>query len=289
MDEILKVKNLTKKYKDFYLDNLSFDLPKGTITGLIGENGSGKTTLIKSLLNLVNYDAEEILFWDQSLKNNIGLREKIGVVFDDISFNEVLTPRQVEKISATSYKNWDSKFYRDFLKKYNIPLDKKISSLSKGMKMKLQCALALSHQPNFLILDEVTSGLDPISKEDLLEILFDFIQNDENSILISSHDINELEKLSDYILFISNGKKIFFKSKDDILDNYVIIRSPIEEFNELDRDKVIAYLKRDYHYDVIVDNSLKNQFKEDQIVDKTSLEEFITIYLKGKKNENFNL
>ena len=209
MDAILQVNNLTKQYTDFTLDRVSFSVQKGTIMGLIGENGAGKSTTINAILNLIRKDEGSVTFWGQELSSSKQLKEDVGVVFDGINFYETLTPAKVGKIASAAYKQWDAHLYQDYLKRFQLPVDKEIKSLSKGMKMKLSIAVALSHKPKLLIMDEATSGLDPVMRDDILDVFLDFVQDENHSILMSSHITTDLEKIADYITFIHQGKVLF--------------------------------------------------------------------------------
>ena len=171
MNAILQVENLTKQYADFKLDHVSFSVPKGTIMGLIGENGAGKSTTINAILDLIHKDDGTVTFWGQELSSTKQIKEDVGVVFDGINFYETLTPAKVGKIAGAAYKQWDGHLFQDYLKRFQLPADKEIKSLSKGMKMKLCIAVALSHNPKLLILDEATSGLDPVMRDDILDVI----------------------------------------------------------------------------------------------------------------------
>ena len=212
MDTILQVENLTKQYEGFQLDHVSFDLPKGTIMGLIGENGAGKSTTINAILDLIKKDDGTVTFWGQELASSKQLKEDIGVVFDGINFYETLTPAKVGKISGAAYKQWDEYLYQDYLKRFGLPLDKEIKTLSKGMKMKLCIAVALSHKPKLLILDEATSGLDPVMRDDILDVFLDFVQDENHSILMSSH-ITGFGKGCRLYYFYSSGKSPVLQDK----------------------------------------------------------------------------
>lgn len=224
MDAILQVEKLSKQYRNFRLDNVSFSIPKGAIVGLIGENGAGKSTTISAIVDLIKKDSGTVTFWGRELSSSKQLKEDIGVVFDGVSFYETLTPVKVGKISAAAYKQWDDSLYQDFLNRFQLPGDKEIKAFSKGMKMKLCIAAALSHKPKLLILDEATSGLDPVMRDDILDVFLEFVQDEEHSILMSSHITTDLEKVADYIVFIHQGKVLFFKTKDELRYNYGIIR-----------------------------------------------------------------
>ena len=194
MDEILQIKDLTKKYGDFKLDQVSFSIPKGSIMGLIGENGAGKSTTINAILGLIKKDKGTVRFWGKELDSTIQIKENIGVVFDGINFYETLTPEKVGKICGAAYKQWDNPTYQNLLERFSIPQIKEIKTLSKGMKMKLSIAAALSHRPKLLILDEATSGLDPVMRDDILEIFAGFVKEEGRSILMSSQSTPDLEK-----------------------------------------------------------------------------------------------
>lgn len=285
MEPILQVKNLTKQYQNFKLDKVSFSIPKGTIMGLIGENGAGKSTTINAILDLVKKDEGIVKFWGKELSSDSRrFKEDIGVVFDGINFYETLTPAKVGKISAAAYKQWNDSVYNDYLNKFQLIPNKKIKTFSKGMKMKLCIAIALSHKPKLLILDEATSGLDPVMRDDILDVFLDFVQDENHSILMSSHITTDLEKVADYITFIHEGKVLFCKSKDDLRYNYGVIRCGSAMFNSIDKDDILAYRKNDYQWDVLVDNKSKARQKYKMaVVDGASIDDIFLLYVKGEQ------
>ena len=285
MDVILQVDNLTKQYSDFKLDNVSFSIPKGTIMGLIGENGAGKSTTINAILDLIKKDGGTVTFWGQELTENTKqLKEDIGVVFDGINFYETLTPAKIGKISQAVYSQWDVSLYQGYLKRFALPDDKEVKTFSKGMKMKLCIAVALSHHPKLLILDEATSGLDPVMRDDILDVFLDFVQDENHSILMSSHITTDLEKVADYITFIHQGKVLFCKSKDELRYHYGIIRCGAALFDAIDKSEVLAYRKCDYQWDVLVANkdSARRKYKN-AIVDDASIDDILLLYVKGEQ------
>lgn len=285
MDVILQVDNLTKQYSDFKLDNVSFSIPKGTIMGLIGENGAGKSTTINAILDLIKKDGGTVTFWGQELTENTKqLKEDIGVVFDGINFYETLTPAKIGKISQAAYSQWDVSLYQGYLKRFALPDDKEVKTFSKGMKMKLCIAVALSHHPKLLILDEATSGLDPVMRDDILDVFLDFVQDENHSILMSSHITTDLEKVADYITFIHQGKVLFCKSKDELRYHYGIIRCGASLFDAIDKSEVLAYRKCDYQWDVLVANkdSARRKYKN-AIVDDASIDDILLLYVKGEQ------
>ncbi len=285
MEAILQVENLTKQYPDFKLDHVSFSILKGTIMGLIGENGAGKSTTINAILDLIRKDEGIVTFGGKELSSNPKqIKEDIGVVFDGINFYETLTPAKVGKISAAAYKQWDEAIYNGYLKKFQLASDKEIKTFSKGMKMKLCIAVALSHKPKLLILDEATSGLDPVMRDDVLDVFLDFVQDENHSILMSSHITTDLEKVADYITFIHEGKVLFCKSKDELRYNYGIIRSGAALFDAIDKSEILAYRKCDYQWDVLVADKEKARRKhKTAIVDDASIDDILLLYVKGEQ------
>lgn len=284
MSNILEVKDLTKQYAGFKLDHVSFSVPKGTIMGLIGENGAGKTTTISAILDLIRKDEGTVRFWGQELSSSRQFREDIGVVFDGINFYETLTPAKVGKISGAAYRQWDSSLYRNYLDRFQLPADREIKSMSKGMKMKLCIAIALSHRPKLLILDEATGGLDPVMRDDILDVFLDFVQDEEHSILMSSHITSDLEKIADYITFIHQGKVLFCKTKDELRYRYGIIRCGAAVFDRIDKDEILALRKEDYQWNVLVADKEKARKKyKDAIVDDATIDDIMLLYVKGEQ------
>ena len=284
MDAILQVDNLSKQYAGFRLDKVSFSVPKGTIMGLIGENGAGKSTTINAILDLIKKDGGRITFWGQELASSKQLKEDIGVVFDDINFYNALTPDKVGKISAAAYQQWEDSVYQDFLKRFQLPADKEIKAFSKGMKMKLCIAVALSHKPRLLILDEATSGLDPVMRDDILDVFLEFVQDEDHSILMSSHITTDLEKVADYITFIHQGKVLFCKTKDELRYRYGIIRCGAAFFDRIDKTEILACRKDDYQWNVLVADKEKARRKyRDTVVDDATIDDILLLYVKGEQ------
>ena len=284
MDAILQVNNLTKHYPSFTLDHVTFDLPKGAIMGLIGENGAGKSTTINAILNLIHKDEGSVTFWGEELSSSKPLKEDIGVVLDGINFYETLTPAKVAKISAAAYRQWDESLFQDYMKRFKLPTDKEIKALSKGMKMKLSIAVALSHHPKLLILDEATSGLDPVMRDEILDVFMDFVQDEEHSIIMSSHISTDLEKIADYITFIHQGKVLFCKSKDELRYNYGIIRCGAALFNAIEKEDILTYRKDDYQWNVLVADKEKARKKyKNAVVDDATIDDILLLYVKGEQ------
>ena len=285
MENILEIKNLSKKYNGFELKNVSIELPKGMIMGFIGENGAGKTTTIKSILNVINRDSGEIkIFGLDNKENERKIKEDIGVVLDDSFLSEYLNPSDLNKIMKNIYKNWDEKLYFKYIEDFKLPKEKISKEYSSGMKMKLKIAVALAHHPRLLILDEPTSGLDPVARNEILDIFQEFIQDEEHGIFVSSHITSDLEHIADYITFINNGEIIFTKTRDELLENYGIVKCSEEQFKKIDKKDYIKYKKNRYEYDVLIENKYEFKKKYDiSVIDKPSLEDILLIYIKGEK------
>lgn len=284
MENALEIRQLCKKYDIFRLEEVSFQVPKGSIVGLIGENGAGKSTTMKAALNLIHKDSGEVLYWGKELsENSKELKEDIGVMFDGINFHETLTPQKIGKISAAAYHNWDDSLYQSYLKRFSLPLQKEIKTFSKGMQVKLALAVAMSHKARLLILDEPTSGLDPVVRDDILDVFLDFVQDEEHSILISSHITGDLEKIADYIVFINKGHMILQESKDDLIYRFGIIRCGEKEMEKIDKKDILAKRKSGYQWNILVRDRKAAQSKYPEcIVDQADLEEIMLLYVKGE-------
>ena len=283
MSNILEIKNLKKDYGDFKLNDVSFNVPSGSIVGLIGENGAGKSTTINAILGLIKKDSGTISIFNKQNLDNAD-KEKIGVVFHGSNFPESLSAIKLNNVLKNIYEHWNEKQYLSLLNKLSLPLNKKIKDFSKGMKMKLSIAVALSHHSELLILDEATSGLDPIMRDEILDMFLDFVQDEKNSILVSSHITSDLEKVADYIVFIHDGTIIFSKPKDELLYNYGIIKCGKEQFLQIDKEDIITYRKHDYDWQILVDNKKQIQRKYPKVlIDSVTIDDIMLFYVKGEK------
>lgn len=281
----LTVSGLTKKYKDFTLSDISFAVPQGTIVGLIGENGAGKSTIMSAILGLIHKDAGAItIFGKHEQEIDFSTRNQIGVVFDHGNFPEGLTPKALNGLLKNVFPSWDEALYFSSLKKISLPTDQKIKTFSKGMKMKLAIVVSISHHARLLILDEPTSGLDPIVRDDILDLFLDFVQSEEHSILVSSHITSDLEKIADYIVFIHEGRLVFSKPKEELLESYGIVKCGAAQFAALDKKDMIAYRKQDYGWQVLVAdrNTAKKKYPNAVIVPAT-IDEIMLLYIKGEQ------
>ena len=225
MNNILEVNNLSKIFKSFTVDSISFNLPAGAIMGFVGQNGAGKTTTIRLILNMLKRNSGEIkMFGLDNISNEMEIKQNLGIIFDDLFFIEMWKIKDVENAIRKFYKLWDSKLYRQYLDKFNLSFNKKIKELSRGMKIKLMPAAAMSHNAKLLILDEPTSGLDPVARNELLDIFKEYIANGERSILFSTHITSDLEKAADYITLIDRGKLFYSGKTSDLINNYFVVR-----------------------------------------------------------------
>lgn len=292
MQNILQIKNLNKNYKDFSLENVNFKLKRGYIMGLIGSNGSGKSTTIRLIMNLVKKDSGEIkIFEHDNIKYEKEIKEKIGFVYDETYTYEDLKLIQMKDIISRFYKGWDNKIFNKYMSDFNLPKDKKIKELSKGMKIKYSLAIALSHNAEFIIMDEPTSGLDPVFRSELLDILRSIIQDENKGILFSTHITTDLEKIADYITFINNGKLVFSENKDTILEKYKIIKGGKSILTENNKGKFIGIKENKFGFEALTDDELKikKDFGNDIISEKASLEDIMVYTARGYRNVWFGI
>ncbi len=286
MENILELQQVSKTFpkSNFTLENVTFSLPYGSILGFVGENGAGKTTTIGCILNTIAKDSGTVkLFGKEMTDADTDMREKIGVVYDGDNFPAYWTAAQLAKVMAGFYKQWDNILFQKFLKEYKLPANQKIKQYSRGMTVKLAIAVALSHHPQLLILDEATGGLDPVVRDEMLDTFLDFVQEEDHSILLSSHITSDLEKAADYITFIHNGKLIMTVSKNDLVYNYAVMRCKEKQFHALDPADIITYRKRDFQIDVLVSDckTMQRKYKE-IVIDHVSVDEIFLLLVRGE-------
>ncbi|MBG9982951.1 ABC transporter ATP-binding protein [Aerococcaceae bacterium DSM 111020] len=275
----IEVKNLTKSFGDFTLKDLSFNVPSGTIMGLVGENGAGKSTAIKLIMNTLKADDGEVSVLGVSnlSKEFTNLKQDIGVVLDEAYFPEVLNAKNINNIMKLIYKNWNEDSYFEYIKKFSLPLTKIFKDFSRGMKMKLSIAVALSHNPKLLILDEATSGLDPMVRDEILDVFNDFTRDENHSILLSSHIISDLEKICDYICFIHKGELLLVEEKDLLLEKYAVIKLAKNQLETLPKDSIVRKIRKSFGYEVLVQ---KDKINAAFRVENNRLEDIILLMVK---------
>lgn len=285
MDYALQITDLTKTYPDFTLQNVSFTVPKGSIMGFVGENGAGKSTTIKALLNLVHREQGTVTILGMDLdRQEKEIKERIGVVFDECCFHDNLTPRDISKILGNIYQNWDDQLYQTYLDRFGLAEEKKIKNFSRGMKMKLSIATALSHNPDLLILDEATSGLDPVVREEILDIFLEFIQDENHAVLISSHITSDLDKIADYITFIHQGRIVFSESRNDLLDRMGVARCAVGDLAMIGKDQIVRYRKNQFGCEVLIRNKAAlADAHPGMIVDTVTTESIMLFYSRGEE------
>lgn len=279
MKSILSLKDVTKFYDGFTLDHVNIDLPSGCIMGFIGANGAGKTTTIKLILNLIHKDEGEVSILGQGLEGLSAVKEELGVVLDESNFPENMSVKDVNMIMKNIYRNWDEKKFLSLAQHFGLSPDKIVKNYSRGMKMKLSIAVALSHHAKLLILDEATSGLDPVARDEILDVLLDFIQDESHSVLMSSHILSDLEKACDYITFIHKGKIVFSDTKDELLERYGLLKCSQAEFDALDPAIVRGFRRNSFGVEALV---LKGQLAGKHVVDRASIEDIMLYHVKEK-------
>lgn len=284
MTYAIEVKDLNKQLGGFSLKHINLNIPTGSIVGLIGENGAGKTTLIKTILNILKKHSGEVRIMgaENTSDEYTGVKEYLGIVFDDISIHESFTASDVNKIMKYSYKYWDEAKFNNYLEKFEISSYKKIKEYSAGMKKKLPIAMALSRESKLLILDEPTSNLDPIIRDEIIDELGEFTREEDHTILISSHILSDLEKICDYIAFIHKGEIILFEEKDVLLDRYSMYKVNHSDFARIPKDSIIHSKVTNYGYELL---AIRDYVPKDIVPEYTSLEDIILNYIKSKKEK----
>lgn len=288
MSDVLKLCNVTKSYSDFTLDNVSFSVPKGCICGFIGQNGAGKTTTIQLILDIIKKDSGSIEVMGKDMTTDgVALKEQIGVVYDEMGFHEFLTPNEINSIMKNIYKNWQQETFFDYLKRFSLPRKKKCGTFSRGMRMKLQIAVALSHNASLLIMDEPTSGLDPIVRNEMLQIFQEFVMNEEHTILLSSHITGDLERIADMVVFIDHGKIILSGNKDEILEQHALIKCKKEELSSIDKEDIVSVRQSGFSTEVLIRDKEKCGKKyADKVIDSIGLEDIMIFYVNREMEKN---
>lgn len=286
-ENAIEIKGLTKKYDGFTLDDISFDVPKGSVMGFIGQNGAGKTTTIKAIFNIISRDAGTInVLGLDNIENEYEIKEDVAAVFDELPFHEDFNARQISVVLSSVFRNWDNEKFKELLTRFALPEKKKIKQFSKGMKMKLQIATALSHDAKLLIMDEATTGLDPVIRNEILDIFREYLQDGERSILMSSHITSDLEKIADCVTFIDKGKILLSGYKDDILDTHGLLKCSKADYENIDKEDIISARITDFGVDAMVsDRKMCGKKYSGAVIDKTTLEEIMLYYVNRDKKE----
>ena len=280
-DNAIEIKNVTKRYDGFALDNISFDVPKGSIMGFIGQNGAGKTTTIKSLLNIIRIDSGEIrLLGLDHLKNETEIKQRMAVVFDELPFHDILTAKDLSRIFAGIWNEWDNSIFASYLDRFALPVNKKIGKFSKGMKMKLQIACALSHNAELLVMDEATTGLDPVVRDEILHIFMEYLKEGNRSILMSSHITSDLEKIADTVCLINKGRVLLSGCKDEILERHAIIKCSRDEVKNIDPEDIVSVRVSSFGAEVMTNKREEASYKyKNMLVDPASLDEIMLYHV----------
>jgi len=287
MGNILEVKNLRKQYGGFALQGISFTLEQGYIMGFIGPNGAGKTTTIKLIMNLLRKDDGEIrVFGLDHLAAEQEIKERIGFVYAENYFYDELTVAETKKIIAPFYRRWDEALFQERARQFALPLAKKVKELSKGMRMKLALVLALSHHADLILMDEPTAGLDPIVRSELLEILADFIQDEQKAVFFSTHLTTDLDKIADYITFINEGKLVFSAAKETVLENYAIVKGAKELLDDKTRQAFIGIRENKYGFEALTNDvaGVRRLWADNVALERPTLEEIMLLTVRGRKD-----
>lgn len=274
----VEVKELTKKFKGFTLDHVSFSLPAGCIMGLVGENGAGKSTTLKLLLNMIQKDSGRITILGKDEKNID--KNEIGVVFDECRFHESFTAKDINQVLKSIFQRWNEQQFFDYLNRFEVPSNKKLKEFSRGMKMKISIAAAVSHDAKLLLLDEPTSTLDPVVRDEMLDIFYDFISDEHHSIIISSHIVSDLEKVCDYIAFMHKGKMILCEEKDRLLQECRLAQMSEAEFSAIDKDEIIGSRKTPFGITAVIRKTAAAQFRNTQPI---NLEDLFVYMIRGEE------
>ena len=285
-ENAIEISGVTKRYDGFTLDNISFNVPVGSIMGFIGQNGAGKSTTIKAILNIIGIDSGKItILGKDHIKDEYEVKSQIAAVFDELPFHEGFNADQICTMFSGLYPTWDREKYYGYLERFGLPRKKKLKAFSKGMKMKLQIATALSHGAKLLIMDEATTGLDPVVRNEILDIFREYLQDETNSILMSSHITSDLEKIADSVTFIDKGKILLSGVKDEILEQHGVLKCKRDELSQLAPEAYISARISDFGAEVMVaDRELCRKKYPGFLLEKTTLEEIMLFYVnRGQK------
>ncbi len=281
-DLAISIRGLTKQYPGFTLGPIDLNVPCGSIVGFIGENGAGKSTTVRSMLDIVHPDAGTVLYFGQPLQGAGGdMRRYLGVVYDELYITPYFSAMDLGRIGQKTFDTWQMDAYRSYLKQFQLPEKQRVKEYSRGMKMKLQMAYALSHQARLLILDEPTSGLDPVVREEILDLLLEFIQDDSHAVLISSHILSDLEKVADYVAMIHGGRMVLYEDIVTLRDHYALYACTAEQAATLPQEAIMARRDNAYGVQLLV---RKDRLPAGLALDRPSMEDIMLMLVKGGKS-----
>jgi len=277
----IEIHDLYKDYGDFQLDHINLTLPEGCVMGFIGENGAGKSTTIHILLDLIRADSGEVLLYGKPHTSVFpALKEEIGVVLDEACFPEMMNLTDINSVMQSAFRNWSEDTFFGYVKRFRLPEKKKVKDYSRGMKMKLSIAVALSHGARLLILDEATSGLDPVVRDELLDLFFEFVQDERHTIFISSHITSDLEKICDYVTFLHRGHVLLSEEKDVLLERLGILKCTREQLRELDEAAVLGVRESSFGVEALVE---RENVPAGLLIEHASLDDILVFLIKGEK------
>ena len=284
MNHIIEIEGLEKRYGDFRLEIPSFRVEAGTVTGLVGANGAGKSTTLKLLLNLIRRDAGSIrILGMDNVERETDIKQEIGVVFDEPCFHDLLTPRHMGRIMRDWYKNWDDGRYARLLDRFSLPDDKPVKEFSRGMKMKLSIATAMCHSPKLLILDEPTGGLDPLVRDEILDMFLEFLQDESRSIILSSHITSDLDKIADTIALLDKGRLVFHEEKDVLLDSYAVLKGGGDQLGNLKAEEIVGRRRNRFGFEALCRRETARSHPE-LAAEHPTIEEIMLFFTKGQKD-----
>lgn len=285
MENVIEISNLNKKYDTFQLKDVNLAVAKGSVMGVVGENGAGKTTLIRLMFNMIHKDSGSIkIFGMDSVKDEKKIKEQTAMVMDDAFFYENIKAEEISSIMSSLVKSWDDRLFREYMDRFELPAGKIVKDFSKGMRAKIRIITAMARRPKLLILDEATSSLDPIVRNEILDLFRDFMQEEEHSIFMSSHITGDLEKTADYITFINKGRIVFSEPKDDLLYDYGILKCGASDFNRIDRSDIKGVRKNSFGCEILISDRKAVQSRYPEfIIDNVTIEEIMLFKVRGEK------
>ena len=284
MKPVIELEHVVKDYGDFKLDDISFAVPQGCICGFVGQNGAGKTTTIQLILDVIKRDGGQLRVFGEEVVNKPQLKEDIGVVYDEMGFHEFMTPKQISKMMKYIYSNWDEERFFALLKQLSLPSRKKCGAFSRGMRMKLQIAVAMSHHAKLLIMDEPTSGLDPIVRNEILTLFQEYVIDEEHTIFLSSHITSDLERIADRIVFINGGRIVLEGDKDELLEMHGIMKCKKGQEEQIEQADVVSSSKSAFGVDVLVkDRQGCMQKYPKMIIEGANLDEIMVFYVNQNR------